>query len=120
MNRDPLVFIGHIFESIELIEEYTEGVSKETFVKNKNTQDSVVRRIEIIGEAVKNLPDAFMQKYSEVEWNKIARTRDRMIHQYFGVDLDEVWNIVKKDLPQLKKQIQKIKEELESNSHSKQ
>lgn len=112
MNKDPLVFLEHILESIELIEQYTNEISKGKFNETKSIQDSVVRRIEIIGEAVKNMPTDFVQKHSSIEWSKIARTRDRMIHHYFGVDLDEVWNIVKKDLPRLKKQIQKIEEEL--------
>lgn len=113
MNRDPLVFIGHIFESIELIEQYTTEISKKTFIENRNVQDAVVRRIEIIGEAVKNLPNGFVQKHPEVEWKEIARTRDRMIHHYFGVDLDSVWDMVTKDLPFLRKKIQKIKDDLE-------
>jgi len=116
MNRDPLVFIEHILESIELIEQYTDEISRWKFNETKSIQDSVVRRIEIIGEAVKNLPVDFVRKYNSIEWSKIARTRDRMIHHYFGVDLDEVLGVVKNDLPQLKKQIQKIKEELEAKN----
>ena len=108
MKKEALVFIKHILESIEDIENYSKSVSKNQFFKDKKLQDAIVKRIEIIGEAVKNLPRGFTNKYPFVPWSEIARTRDKMVHHYFGVDLDIVWDIVKKDLPGLKKDIKEI------------
>ena len=108
MKKEALVFIKHILESIEDIENYSKSVSKNQFFKDKKLQDAIVKRIEIIGEAVKNLPIEFTNKYPFVPWSEIARTRDKMVHHYFGVDLDIVWDIVKKDLPGLKKDIKDI------------
>lgn len=71
-------------------------------------QGAVIRKIEIIGEAVKNVSDAIKEKYPEIPWIKIAGTRDKLIHGYFGVNIERIWFIVEKDLPELKRQIQKI------------
>ena len=112
MPRQPLIFLEHILESIELIEEYIENIDKDSFIKSKNIQDSVIRRLEIIGEAAKNLPFDFREKYNSIEWNKIAGMRDVLIHHYFGVDLKLIWNLIKKDIPKLKQEIQSILEDL--------
>ncbi len=83
-------------------------LSKKEFVKNKDIKGATVRRIEIIGEAVKNISQELKEKHPKIEWKKVAGARDVMIHAYFNVDLDIVWDIVKNDLPKLKKQIQEI------------
>ncbi len=108
MKKDPLVFLGHILESIERIEEFTKGITKEDFLESVQLQDSVIRRIEIIGEAAKNMPAEFQKEYGEIPWSKMARTRDKLIHGYFGIDLEMAWDIVKNDLPELKIKIRKI------------
>ena len=82
------------------------------FVENKDLRDAAIRRIEMIGEAAKNISLATKKKYPKVEWKKIIGTRDRLIHAYFSVNLDIMWDIIKKDIPNLKKQIIKIKEDL--------
>ncbi|MBI2125590.1 DUF86 domain-containing protein [Candidatus Woesearchaeota archaeon] len=105
-------YLKHILDAIADTESSLKGLSNKTFKKNKDVRDATVRRIEIIGEAVKNISKDFKDKHSEVEWRKIAGSRDRMIHAYFSVDLDIVWNIAKKYMPILKKQIQKILEEI--------
>jgi uncharacterized protein with HEPN domain len=110
MNKDPLIFINHIMESIKNIESFSEGLTKEKLIKDKLRQSAIVRQIEIMGEAVKNIPIEFTNKYPEISWSEIIRTRDKIIHHYFGVDLNIIWDIIKKDLPDLKKKLKKILE----------
>ena len=112
MKKDPKIFIGHILDSIKEIERNTKNMTGNEFFDAITIQDAVIRRLEIIDEAVKNLPNSFKNKYPEIPWKKIAGTRDILIHGYFGVDADLVWKIVNKDVPKLKKQIQKILKEL--------
>ncbi|MBS3100596.1 DUF86 domain-containing protein [Candidatus Woesearchaeota archaeon] len=114
MKKEPLIFIEHILESIKRIESYAKDLTKERLTKNMKLQDAIIRRIEIVGEAAKNLPTDFRNKYPEIEWSDIIRTRDKVTHHYFGVDLNIVWNIVKKDLPGLKKKIKRILKECKS------
>lgn len=112
MTKQDLPYLQHILDAIDDIEQSVKTFSKQQFVKNKDVRDANVRRIEIIGEAVKNISPTTRKKYKDIEWNKIAGTRDRMIHQYFGVDLDIIWNIIINDLPKLKQEILKIKYDL--------
>jgi uncharacterized protein with HEPN domain len=83
-------------------------VSNEQFVKDEMLQDAVIKRLEVIGEEIKKLTVDFVTRYPQVEWSAIARTRDKLVHNYFGTDLDIVFNIIKEDLPLLKKQITAI------------
>lgn len=108
MKKDPKVFLSHILESIEKIDEFTREVSKSEFLTSVKTQDAVIRRLEIIGEATKNIPKSFREKHPEIPWNEIAKMRDKLIQGYFGVDLNITWNVVKKDLPSLMKKINAI------------
>lgn len=110
-ERDDLVFIKHILESIEAIEEFSAGISKEEIASNRMRQSAIVRELEVIGEAVKNISEKLKNKHPGIKWKAIAGTRDKMIHHYFGVDLNVVWEIIEKDIPLLKKQILEIKEE---------
>ncbi|MCX6822164.1 MAG: DUF86 domain-containing protein [Candidatus Aenigmarchaeota archaeon] len=119
MKKDTSVFIKHILESIERIEEYVKEISEKQFFEETQVQDAIIRRIEIIGEATKNLPNGFRKKHSEVPWNEITGARDKLIHGYFGVDLDLTWDIVKKDLPELKKKVEKILKEIEETKDKK-
>lgn len=95
-------------DSIKAIEKYTKGLTKESFMESEIAQDAVIRRIEIIGEAVKNLSKNFRQANSSIPWRSMAGMRDNLIHEYFGVDLDEVWDTARIDLPILKKQIEEL------------
>lgn len=108
MKKDPLIFIRHILENIEDIEEFSEGLTKDALKDNKLKQKAIVRSLEVIGEAVKNIPAFFKNKYPAIEWTTISGLRDKLIHHYFGVDLGIVWEVVKEDLPKLKREIQRI------------
>ncbi len=111
-KRDQKLFLEDILESIGRIEEYIESMSYDDFIDDRKTIDAVVRNLEIIGEAVKNLSDEIKRKYCEVNWKGIAGMRDKLIHAYFGVDPQIVWETVKVRIPELKIQIRKILEEL--------
>jgi uncharacterized protein with HEPN domain len=113
MKKDPKIFLQHILESIEKIEEYTKNISKQEFLNSSQIQDAVIRRIEIIGEAVKNLPEEIKRKHPQIPWKRIAGMRDILIHGYFGVDLELTWKVTKEEIANLKKKILQIKEELE-------
>lgn len=108
MKKDSEIFLGHILESIKKIEEFTMGVSKEKFLRDIKLQDAVIRRIEIIGEAAKNIPQNFREKHPYIEWAEMAKTRDKLIHGYFGVDIELTWNIIQTDIPLLKRKIEKV------------
>ncbi len=116
MTKSEKILLEHIMESIEKIENFTRDISKDDFFDSDLIQDGVIRRLAIIGEAVKNLPMALRMKYPDIEWKKIAGLRDVLIHEYFGVDLDLTWDIVKSDLPDLKKKIRMILDESASQS----
>lgn len=102
MKKDPGVFLDHILECIDLIENYSEGIAEAEFMKSVSLQDMIIRRIEIIGEAVKNLPDDLKREYPEIPWRDIAGLRDIVVHQYFGLDLELIWDVVTRDIPDLK------------------
>lgn len=108
MSKDYLPYFLHILEAISNIEGYTSGMTEAAFLKNKLVQDGVVRNLEIIGEAAKNIPLNVRDKYRDIEWKKIAGMRDILIHEYFGVDLERVWKVLKKRMPSLKRGIAKI------------
>jgi len=105
MKKDASVFVEDIMEGIEKIEGYIEGMSKEEFLGDSRTQDAVIRRLEVMGEAVKNIPQDFRDEYPEIPWKQIAGMRDVLIHEYFGVNLERVWKTIKTDLPELKQKI---------------
>lgn len=109
MNRDARLFIEDILESIRYIEDFTKNLNRKKFSKDKLRQSAVIRQLEIIGEAVKNIPSSFREKYPKIPWKDIAGFRDILSHVYFGVSIDRVWKIIERDLPHLKKEIKKIK-----------
>ncbi|MFC1682100.1 DUF86 domain-containing protein [Nanoarchaeota archaeon] len=106
--KDDLIFIKHILESINAIEEFSKDIDKKELKSNRLKQSAIVREIEIIGEATKNISDSLKDKYPEIPWREISGTRDKIIHNYFGVDLNIIWDIIKLNLPVLKKQLSNI------------
>ena len=111
MKRDVQVYIDDVLECIDKVEEYTDGVGEEDFYKNTQMQDAVIRRLEIVGEAVKNIPVDFREKYPNIPWKKIAGMRDVLIPVYSGVNLLRVWRVVIDDLPDLREKFQEIRKE---------
>lgn len=108
MKKDPTIYLSHILESISLIETYTAEIDLVRFLERQQTQDAVLRRIEIIGEAVKNLPEDLRRENPHVPWKQIAGTRDKVIHDYLGVDAELIWNISQTLLPKLRVQVEAI------------
>jgi uncharacterized protein with HEPN domain len=111
MTKDDFVYLRHILDAIAQIEIYLQGATQAEFNQNKLLQDGVIRQLEIIGEASRNLGQEFQDKHSQIPWGQIIALRNRLIHAYFSVNLQLVWEIVKTNLPVLKNDIQQILEE---------
>lgn len=108
-KRGDFELICDIKEAVKRIEDYVDGLTFDTFLKDVKTQDAVVRNLEIVGEAAKGVSCELMDKYNKIPWKKLAGMRDRLIHHYFGVNFDIVWEIAREDLPDLVAEIAKIK-----------
>mgnify|MGYP001247187136 CR=1 FL=1 len=107
--KDVSAYLKHIREAIVKIEKYTEGGQK-TFLEDTMIQDSVIRNLEIIGEAARNLPADLRKSYPEVPWRSITGMRNVLIHEYFGVDPGIIWQTITGDLPQLRADLQRLLE----------
>ena len=108
MEKDDLVYIEHILDCIRKIKEFTNGLSLKDFSVNELVQDAVIRNIEIIGEASKKISSDTKQIFYEIPWREIAGMRDKLIHDYLGVDVEVVWRTITEDIPTLDKQIKEI------------
>ena len=108
MKRDVNLFIQDILENIKDIESFSKGLTKKEFAANKLKQNAIIRSLEVIGEAVKNIPDSFRKEHPNIPWKDIAGFRDILSHVYFGVNIDRVWNIIEVDLSSFKREIEKI------------
>ncbi|MCO6438035.1 MAG: DUF86 domain-containing protein [Phycisphaerae bacterium] len=104
MSKDPRVFLAHILERTERILQYTAS-GQGDFLADQKTQDAVIRNLEVIGEAAKRIPDTYRTQHAEIPWRSLAALRDVLIHQYEGVSLPEVWQVVAVHLPRLRKAI---------------
>lgn len=112
-KRQWRLFIEDILECIGKIEEYTEDMSFDEFGKDSKTVDAVVRNLEVIGEASKNVPDEVKKQYQKIYWEGMIGLRNRIVHEYFGVDLKIVWHIIKEELPALKEKMKLVLERSE-------
>lgn len=110
-NDEHLVL--DILESIRRVQEYTQGQTYQKFSNDLKTQDSVVRNLEIIGEAVKSFSQDFVTQYSDIPWSQIARMRDKLIHHYFGVNYDIIWDVIHESLPALQDKLNAVLDEFE-------
>lgn len=108
MSKDPIILLKFVLESIENLEQYIEGVSEEFYVSNVEKQDATERRLQVIGQAIIQLPEELKDQHSEIEWHKIAGLRNRIVHDYLEIDHLIIWNTLKNDLPSFKKAIQKL------------
>lgn len=107
-SRDLDFRIQDILKAIKKIEDYVEGMTASQFKKNELVVDAVVRNLEIIGEASRNLTQSFKRLHPSIEWNKIIAMRNILIHEYFGVDVNVVWYTVNNHLPTLKSQLESV------------
>jgi uncharacterized protein with HEPN domain len=108
MPRDESVYLRHMLDAIARIETYLQGIDEAHFLQQSLIQDGVIRQLEVIGEAVKRLSEELKARHSHVPWQDIAGMRDKLIHGYFGVDLEKVWLTAQDDLPILKAEVTKM------------
>lgn len=109
MYKRPInLLLNDMRQAIDRIEQYIKNLSFDAFSDDQKSVDAVVRNLEIIGEAASRLPDEFKEKYSEIEWYKVVGLRHRIVHVYFGIDLEIIWQILQKDLPELRQKFTRI------------
>lgn len=113
MKREDKLFIKDMLDSIIHIEKFTVNMNFEQFAKDDKTNSAVIRKLEIIGEAAKNISKEIKQQYKDLPWSDIVKMRDKIIHSYFGVDYEIVWKTVKERLPEIKPKIGNILRELD-------
>ena len=108
MSNFPLEYLRHIMDEIEYLIDRSANLSKEDFIDDETLKRAFIRSIEIIGEAVKKIPPDFKQKYPHIEWRAMAGMRDKLIHDYFGIDYEIVWDVVTNKIPTLRLKIKEI------------
>jgi len=114
MTRDIQVYIDDILDSIAKIERYIKSIDEQNFLSDTQVQDAVLRRLEIMGEAVKNIPHNLRNKYPLIPWRTVAGLRDVLIHEYFGVNMRRVWKVAKHDINKLRQKILQVQKDLNS------
>ena len=114
MKRDDSIYLRHMLDAIARVRSYLSGVDETNFTRNYLVQDGVIRQLEIIGEAARHVSDELRQKWPLVPWADVAATRNKLIHDYFGVDIEKVWLTAKDDLPGLQEQLHRVLGDLTS------
>lgn len=114
MPRNIQAYIDDILNALRKIDQYKLGLMYQNFLENELIQDAMIRNLEIIGEAVKNIPDNIKLNFSEIEWKKISGLRDILIHAYFGIDLELLWDVIQNKINALKAAMLKIQDILKS------
>lgn len=112
MKKDDSVYLHHILDAIERIEHYLSGMELSQFLQDVLRQDGVVRQLEVIGEASRQISSSFRSQHSEIPWGQIIAMRNRIVHDYTNVDVYIVWEVARRDLPSLKQQIVQLLEGL--------
>lgn len=112
MKREVRDYLWDIIEECNYLLKKAEGLEFEQFLKDEDLKRAVVRSLEVIGEAVKKIPEDFKDEFKEIEWKDVAGMRDKLIHEYFGIDYEIVWKTLKEDIPWLKEVTEKILEEI--------
>ncbi|MCZ7395324.1 MAG: DUF86 domain-containing protein [Candidatus Methanoperedens sp.] len=113
MNRDYKLFVKDILDAIDKIDEFIGKMEYGEFIKDDKTATAVVKKIEIIGEAIKNIPRDVRAKYNSIPWRDIVGMRNKITHNYFGIDYEIVWKVVKEKLPALKIQVEQVLKEMD-------
>ncbi|MGH7885504.1 MAG: HepT-like ribonuclease domain-containing protein [Thermodesulfobacteriota bacterium] len=113
MKRNTILYVKDILEYMERAEEHIKNISYEEFLNDSKTMDAVIRCIEVIGEASKNIPEDIRNKYSDIPWRDMSGIRDKIIHSYFKVDQEIVWLVVKEEIPVLKPKIKSLLEDFQ-------
>jgi uncharacterized protein with HEPN domain len=107
-KRDPLILLEDIMLGIQKIGRYTSEMDHEAFLRDELVIDGVARNLEIIGEAARQLPEEFKRVHTQISWTQIAGLRNRIVHDYFGLDLEIIWQLIQHDLPELEKQVRAL------------
>jgi uncharacterized protein with HEPN domain len=113
MKRDSTLFLKDIVKACEYIQKFVEGLTFEEFLRDEKTSSAVIRKFEVIGEAVKGIPEFIRNRYPDILWKDMAGMRDRLIHGYFGIDYFIVWNSIESDIPNILSSVSKIVDDLE-------
>ncbi|MBA7534504.1 hypothetical protein ES705_26752 [subsurface metagenome] len=108
MKRDYTLYLKDILESINFIEEFINDMSFDEFKKDEKTSSATVRKLEIIGEAAKHIPKEVIDANKEIPWKEMAGMRDKITHDYFGIDYNIIWKVIKNRLPDLKNKIERV------------
>jgi len=116
MKKDDTVYLRHIIDAFLQIERYTNGVTYKEFLINRLLQDAVIRQLEVMGEAARNLSVDLQNEYPAIPWRQMISLRNRMIHAYFNVNLQIIWEIIQGDIPNLKQDMMRVLETLNQRS----
>ncbi len=114
-KKDPIVYISDMLKYCESVQIFTKGINFSTFSRDDKTIFAVIRSIEVIGEASKKVPKGIKEKHNQIPWREIAGMRDKLVHEYFGIDNKVVWKTAKNDIPKLNKRLQAIILQLETD-----